>query len=76
MNNYSDPKADPFTTPVQPTYSSLGRSLAQEGPLGAAGGRVGGKGEGDSSISPSCIVIKFYFILPRHAKYRAKYKFK
>lgn len=55
---------------------SRGQSFAQEGPLGAAGGRVGGKGEGGSSTSPSCILIKFYFVLPRHAKYRAKYKFK
>lgn len=77
MNN--SPKERPkkstrLTTPVRPTCSSSrARSFAQEGPLGAEGG----KGEGGSSTSPSRIVIKFYFILPRHAKYRAKkYKFK
>lgn len=34
------------------------------------------RGREGSSTSLSCIVIKFYFILPRRAKYQAKYKFK
>lgn len=49
----------------------------EEGREGEKDGGKGGWGAGGGlPTSPSGIVIKFYFIPPRHAKYRAKYKFK